>query len=126
MPRSLIPRSRFCESDGLGNDSLASSEEQPGLSATAGWPTMELVRARCPSDANWLLYRKHEHLSPGYRSIIEISVTSPSPEMASLIANTPDRKYIEHSFRENFSATEKISGWLETKLDGLKANLEES
>ena len=62
----------------------------------------------------------------GHTSIIEISVTSPSPEMASLIANTLIDKYIEHSFRENFSATEKISGWLETKLDGLKANLEKS
>jgi capsular exopolysaccharide synthesis family protein len=62
----------------------------------------------------------------GHTSIIKISVTSPRPELASLIANTLIDRYIEHSFRENFSATEKVSVWLESKLDGLKANLEKS
>ena len=35
-------------------------------------------------------------------------------------------RYIEHSFRENYSATEKISTCLNEKLNVLKANLEKS
>lgn len=62
----------------------------------------------------------------GHTSIIEISVTSPRPELASMIANTLIDRYIDHSFHENFNATEKVSGWLETKLDVLKAKLEAS
>ena len=43
-----------------------------------------------------LLYREHEHLSFGHTSIIEISVTSPRPELASMIANTLIDRYIDH------------------------------
>jgi capsular exopolysaccharide synthesis family protein len=62
----------------------------------------------------------------GHTSIIQISVTSNRPELASLIANTLIDRYIEHSFRENYEATEKISTWLSSQLNGLKENLEKS
>ena len=62
----------------------------------------------------------------GHTSIIQIFVTSKRPELASLIANTLIDRYIEHSFRENYEATEKISAWLNSKLNGLKENLEKS
>ena len=62
----------------------------------------------------------------GHTSIIEISVASPRPELASMIANTLIDRYIERSFRENFTATEKVSGWLQSKLGGLKGDLEKS
>ena len=62
----------------------------------------------------------------GHTSIIRILVTSKRPELASLIANTLIDRYIEHSFRENYSSTEKVSGWLSTKLSTLKDNLEKS
>ena len=62
----------------------------------------------------------------GHTSIIQIFVTSKRPELASLIANTLIDRYIEHSFRENYEATEKVSTWLSSQLNGLKENLEKS
>lgn len=62
----------------------------------------------------------------GHTQIISISVTSRRPSLASLIANTLIDRYIEHSFRDNYSATVKISGWLNSQLAGLKQNLEKS
>ena len=62
----------------------------------------------------------------GHTDIVQIFATSRNPELASLIANTLIDRYIEHSFRENYSATAKISVWLDEKLNGLKANLERS
>lgn len=62
----------------------------------------------------------------GHTSIIQIAVTSKRPELASLIANTLVDRYIEHSFRDNYAATVKVSGWLDSKLDNLKSNLEKS
>ena len=62
----------------------------------------------------------------GHTSIIQVSVTSKRPELATLIANTLIDRYIEHSFRENYSATNKVSEWLDSQLDKLKANLEKS
>ncbi|WP_109487976.1 GumC family protein [Occallatibacter savannae] len=62
----------------------------------------------------------------GHTSIIDIAVTSKSPELASLIANTLVDRYIEHSFRDNYAATVKVSGWLDSKLNSIKTNLENS
>ena len=59
-------------------------------------------------------------------TILKILVTSKRPELASLIANTLIDRYIEHSFRENYAATAKVSGWLNSKLSNLKENLEKS
>jgi succinoglycan biosynthesis transport protein ExoP len=62
----------------------------------------------------------------GHTSIIQIFVTSTRPAVASLIANALISRYIERSFRENYAATMQISGWLDSKLAGLKENLEKS
>jgi capsular exopolysaccharide synthesis family protein len=62
----------------------------------------------------------------GHTDIIQISATSSNPQLASLIANNLIDRYIEHSFRENYAATAKISSWLDEKLNGLRANLERS
>lgn len=62
----------------------------------------------------------------GHTNIIGIFMTSRRPELASLMANTLIDRYIEHSFRENYEATAKISGWLDSQLNGLKSNLEKS
>ena len=62
----------------------------------------------------------------GHTDIIQVFVTSKRPELASLIANTLVDRYIEHSFRENYSATNKVSEWLDSQLSNLKANLEKS
>ena len=62
----------------------------------------------------------------GHTSILRIFVTSKRPELASQIANTLIDRYIEHSFRENYASTAKVSGWLNSKLSDLKENLEKS
>lgn len=62
----------------------------------------------------------------GHTDIIQVFATSRNPELASLIANSLIDRYIEHSFRESYAATAKISSWLDEKLNGLKANLERS
>jgi capsular exopolysaccharide synthesis family protein len=62
----------------------------------------------------------------GHTNIIDISVKSPRPDMAALIANTLIDSYIEHTFRDNFTSTEKIAGWLDQQLGGLKENLKKS
>lgn len=61
-----------------------------------------------------------------HTTIIQIFYTSSRPELASLIANTLIDRYIEHSFRDNYEATAKVSGWLDSQLNGLKENLEKS
>jgi len=62
----------------------------------------------------------------GHTDIVQIYATNRNPVLASMIANTLIESYIEHSFRENYSATEKISTFLNEKLNALKANLEKS
>jgi capsular exopolysaccharide synthesis family protein len=62
----------------------------------------------------------------GHTDIVQIYVTSRNPQLASIIANALIDRYIEHSFRENFAATRKVSGWLDEKLNGLKADLQKS
>ena len=62
----------------------------------------------------------------GHTSILQISVTSRNPALASLIVNTLIDNYIERSFHDNYAATEKISGWLNAQLNDLKENLGKS
>ena len=62
----------------------------------------------------------------GHTSILQIAVTSGNPNLASLMANTLIDNYIEHSFRDNYTDTAKISGWLNSQLNDLKENLEKS
>lgn len=62
----------------------------------------------------------------GHTSILDISVVSTKPALASLIANTLVDAYIERTFQDNFNATARISGWLNGQLNNLKTNLEKS
>lgn len=62
----------------------------------------------------------------GHTSILEISVASKKPALASLIANTLVDNYIERSFQDNFNATTRISGWLNGELNNLKGSLQQS
>jgi len=62
----------------------------------------------------------------GHTSILDIAVVSSKPALASLIANTMVDAYIERKFQDNFSATTRISGWLNGELSNLKANLQKS
>ncbi len=62
----------------------------------------------------------------GHTSIIEVSFTSRSPALASLAANTLIDNYIEHSFRESYNSTAKVSNWLNSQLTDLKQRLQKS
>ena len=62
----------------------------------------------------------------GHTDILQVFAESKNPQLASMIANTLIDRYIEHSFRENYAATAKISSWLDDQLNGLKAKLEQS
>jgi len=62
----------------------------------------------------------------GHTSIINVSFTSGKPGLASLAANTLIDNYIEHSFRESYNSTAKVSGWLNSQLTDLKERLEKS
>ena len=62
----------------------------------------------------------------GHTDIVQIFATSKNPQLASMIANSLIDRYIEHSFRENYAATSKISSWLDDQLGGLKAKLQQS
>jgi polysaccharide biosynthesis transport protein len=61
-----------------------------------------------------------------HTDIIQVKVTTHDPALSGLIANTLIDKYIERSFHSNYSATERISGWLNTQLESLRKNLEKS
>lgn len=61
-----------------------------------------------------------------HTDLLQISVTSKRPELASLMANTLIDSYIEHTFRDSYNSTAKISQWLDTQLSGLKQNLQKS
>jgi polysaccharide biosynthesis transport protein len=62
----------------------------------------------------------------GHTDIVQIYATNRNPLLATLIANTLIDCYTNHSFQENYSATSKISAFLNEKLDTLKADLEKS
>lgn len=61
-----------------------------------------------------------------HTDIIQVDVTTHSPALSALIANTLIDKYIERSFQVNFDATKRVSGWLDGQLNGLRKNLENS
>lgn len=61
-----------------------------------------------------------------HTEIIQVRVTTKDPALSGLIANTLIDKYIERSFRANYQSTMRISGWLDSKLDDLRKNLEKS
>ncbi len=58
--------------------------------------------------------------------IIQVKFSTPDPVLSALCANTLIDKYIERSFQSNYQSTQRISGWLNRQLDGLRRNLEKS
>ena len=58
--------------------------------------------------------------------LIEIYVTTPRPELSSLIANTLVDKYMDYKVKASYGSTHKISSWLSGQLDTLKSNLQSS
>ncbi len=101
-------------------------DSNPNFMKLPGGRPWDLSR---PDVRNALTRTFLEHLSVErftHTNIIDIRVSSARPEMASLIANTLIDTYIEHSFRENFTSTEKVAGWLDQQLGGLKKKLGES
>jgi len=61
-----------------------------------------------------------------HTDIIQVKMTTRDPALSSLIADTLIDKYIERSFRANFASTNRISGWLNQQLGGLRNRLEKS
>lgn len=62
----------------------------------------------------------------GHTAILEINFRSSKPSLSSLVTNALIDNYIEHSFRDNYASTAKVSDWLSSQLSGLKDNLEKS
>ena len=60
----------------------------------------------------------------GHTAILAIGFKSSKPALSSLAANALIDNYIEHSFRDNYLATAKVSTWLNSQLNGLKDRLE--
>ena len=58
--------------------------------------------------------------------IIQVKFSTHDPILSALIANTLIDKYIERTFQSNYQSTMRISGWLNSQLDGLRKNLETS
>jgi capsular exopolysaccharide synthesis family protein len=82
-----------------------------------------------PKDRSFLIANFRGRLDVnrlGHTNIVQIRFISPRPELASLISNTLIDSYIEHNFKDNFSATAQISSWLDTQLGDLKKRLEDS
>ncbi|MGV6826196.1 MAG: GumC family protein [bacterium] len=58
--------------------------------------------------------------------IVEISYSSPSPEVAALIANAVVNAYIERNLEAKFAEAKKVSEWMTESLGGISAQLDES
>lgn len=62
----------------------------------------------------------------GHTSLIQVNVTTRRPDLSAMIANTLVDKYIEHTFKDSYNSTQKVSAWLDQQLGDLKKNLEKS
>lgn len=58
--------------------------------------------------------------------VMQIEYTSENPSKAALIANTLVDSYIEQSLDQKFEASQKLSEWLDNRLDGLRKQLRSS
>jgi capsular exopolysaccharide synthesis family protein len=82
-----------------------------------------------PGERNALIGRFKQNIEVerlGHTSLIGIRATTRQPALSNLIVNTLIDSYIEHSFRDNYETTSKISTWLASQLTGLKQKLEQS
>jgi succinoglycan biosynthesis transport protein ExoP len=67
----------------------------------------------------------HVAVKKGTR-MIEVSLRSPSPELAARAVNTLVNDYIEYNFRKKYDATRQASGWMEQQLTDIKVKVEKS
>jgi capsular exopolysaccharide synthesis family protein len=73
------------------------------------------------------LFLERLGVTPGKGTrLVDVSFESVDRELAPLVVNTLTEEYIEHNLEAKWNATQKASGWLQTQLSTLKANLEAS
>jgi len=58
--------------------------------------------------------------------VLQIEFTSQDPKKAALIANTIVDAYIDQRLEAKFKATQKLTDWLDKRLDGLRTQVRES
>jgi len=58
--------------------------------------------------------------------ILQVSFESADPNLAAAVANNLVNNFIDYSFREKYDATRAASGRMQTRLDELKAKVEQS
>ena len=62
----------------------------------------------------------------GMTSVIDVSVVSPSPQRAAQLADALAGLYLTDQLEAKFGATRSASDWLETRLSGLRAQVEDA
>jgi polysaccharide biosynthesis transport protein len=62
----------------------------------------------------------------GHTNILEITFSSPNPKLAAIICNKLIENYVEHNFKDNYTATEQVSKWLQAQLGELRLRLQAS
>jgi capsular exopolysaccharide synthesis family protein len=62
----------------------------------------------------------------GQTRVVEITVDSPSPQLAALFLNTLSTEFIQHNLESRWKSTEKASDWLSHQLDDMRVKLERS
>lgn len=65
-------------------------------------------------------------LSDGQSNLIQVSFTSEDPEKAAVISNRISELYIQDQINNKLGATDKASGWLQQRLDELRADVQKS
>jgi succinoglycan biosynthesis transport protein ExoP len=84
---------------------------------------------------NWLavrtrLLRLYRHSlqvdQVGDSRMVEIRFESHDPQLAAQVVNALVQNYIKYNFQKNYDATRQASGWMEQRLDELKARVESS
>ncbi len=58
--------------------------------------------------------------------MLEVKFESTDPELAARVVNTLVQNYTKYNFQKNYDATRQASGWMEQRLDELKAHVEQS
>lgn len=64
-------------------------------------------------------------LSPNTR-VVDVSFESTDPYLAAQVANKLVSNYVEYNFHEKYDATRQATGWMEQRMDELKAKVEKS
>lgn len=116
------------KSDNLGWETI----EQTGLAAI---PEFKRGLAGASTQQNWLAirtellraYRKHLHVEQMSNSrMVEVKFESRDPELAARVVNALVHNYLKYNFQKDYDATRQASGWMEQRLDELKARVESS